>query len=125
MHATDLRNSDDFPTPGQHDRARVRTILVECKMRAAAVVVVHIRREDATEMTFVADYYVVEALAAKRTDHAFDICILPRRSRRADHPGDSHRIDLLAKVQALRGIAIAQQIARSSIPWKRFGYLSR
>jgi putative transposase len=38
---------------------------------------------------------------------------------------DSHCIDLLAKVSAIRGIAIAQQIARRSVPWERFSYLSR
>jgi hypothetical protein len=44
-------------------------------MRAAAVVVVRIRGEDAMQMALVEDYYVAEALAAKRTDDAFDICI--------------------------------------------------
>jgi hypothetical protein len=40
-------------------------------------------------------------------------------------PPDSHRIDLPAEVLAIRGIAIAQQIARRSVRWERFGYLSR
>ena len=40
-------------------------------MRAAAVVVVRVRKENATEMAFVADYDVIEALTANRTDHAF------------------------------------------------------
>ena len=47
-------------------------------MRAAAVVVVRIRGEDATQMALVADYDVVEALTAKRTDHSLDLCVLPR-----------------------------------------------
>jgi hypothetical protein len=70
-------------------------------------------------MALVADYNVVEALTAKRTD----VRILPRRSRRAGNLGDSHRIDLLAEVLAIRGLAIAQQLAW--IPRDRFGYLTR
>jgi hypothetical protein len=68
-------------------------------------------------MALVEDYDMVQALTAKRTDHALHICILPRRSCRADNLGDPYRIDLLAEVLALRGIAVAQQIARSSLPW--------
>ena len=44
---------------------------------------------------------------------------------RTDKLGDSRRLDLLAKVLAIRGIAITQQIAWSSVPRERFGYLSR
>jgi len=47
-------------------------------MRAAAVVVVRIRGEDATQMALVEDHDVVETLAANRTDYAFNIWILPR-----------------------------------------------
>ena len=46
-------------------------------MGAAAVVVVRIRGQDATQMALVEDYDVVEALTANRTDHAFDVCVLP------------------------------------------------
>jgi hypothetical protein len=57
-------------------------------MRAAAVVVVRIRGEDAMQMALVEDYYVAEALAAKRTDDAFDICISAKMIARADNVGD-------------------------------------
>jgi hypothetical protein len=43
MQAIDLREGDDSSGPERHDRVRVRTILIEGKMRAAAVVVVGIR----------------------------------------------------------------------------------
>ena len=47
MQAADLRDRDHLSDPGWHDRARVRTILVERKMRTGALVVVDIRGQDA------------------------------------------------------------------------------
>ena len=47
-------------------------------MRAGAFVVVDLRRHDAAQMTLVEDHEVIQILAPYRTDHAFDISVLPR-----------------------------------------------
>jgi len=47
-------------------------------MGAPLVVVVDIGGEDAAQMALVEDHDVIQALAAKRTDYAFNIWILPR-----------------------------------------------
>ena len=42
MQPTDLRDGDDSAVPRRLDRTRMRTVLVERKMRPGTVVIVHI-----------------------------------------------------------------------------------
>ena len=73
MHASGLRDGDHLSDPTWHDRARVRAILVERRMRGGALVVVDTRGQDATQMPPVEDHDVIETLAANRTNHALDM----------------------------------------------------
>src|SRR5713101_4233377 len=75
-------------------------------------------------MTLVEDHDVIQALAPDRTDHALDASVLPRRAWGRDDFCDPHRSDSPAEVLPIRGVTVAQQIARSSVPRKRFGYLA-
>jgi hypothetical protein len=77
MQAGDLRDRDGSSELAWHDRACVGAILVERKMSTGALVIVDIRGEDAAQMALVEDHDVVETFAANRTDHAFDLCVLP------------------------------------------------
>ena len=47
-------------------------------MRAAAVIVVEVRGHEAAQMALIKDHDVIQTLAANRTDHALDVCVLPR-----------------------------------------------
>jgi hypothetical protein len=76
-------------------------------------------------MALVEDHDVIQALAANRADHALDVRVLPGGSRRRDDLLDPYRFDRIAEVGAIRCIAIAQQIERSSVPRKGFGYVAR
>ena len=125
MQAADLRDGDDAPDPALAGSGRVRAILVECEMRPRSAMVFDVVRKDTTQMALVEDYDVVEAVATDRTVHALDVRVLPRRVGRRDDFRDSHRFDPAAEVPAIRGIAIAKQIARSSVPRERLGYLTR
>ena len=78
MQAIDLWNGDDSSDPARHDGARVGAIFVERKMRAAAVIVIEVRGHEAAQMALIKDHYVIQTLAANRTDHALDVCVLPR-----------------------------------------------
>ena len=64
MQAADLRDGDHLSDPARHDRARVQTILVERKMRAGALVILHVLGQDAAQMAFVKDHDVIQTLAA-------------------------------------------------------------
>ncbi len=50
MQATDLRDGDGSSDSGRLDWARVRTILVERKMRASALVIVDVRGKNSAQM---------------------------------------------------------------------------
>ena len=75
-------------------------------------------------MALVEDDDVIQTLAVNRAYNSLDESVLPRSSRHADNLGDSHSLDSVTKIGAVRRVMVAQQIARSSVPWKRFGYLA-
>jgi hypothetical protein len=76
-------------------------------------------------MTLVEDHDVIQTLAANRTDDTLDESVLPRTAWRGDDFSDPHRIDSPAEFRAVRGVAIAQDIARRSTPGERFSYLTQ
>ena len=78
MQAADFRDGDHFSDLAWHDRAGVRAILVERKMRAASLVIVDVGGQGAAQMALTEDHDVIQALAANRTDHALDVSVLPR-----------------------------------------------
>jgi len=123
VRTTDLRDGDDSADPRRLDGARVRTILVERKMRPGAVVIIHVGREDAAQMALVEDDDMVQAFPPDRTDDPLDVGVLPRRAWRRDDLGDPQRLNLVANLEAIRGIAVAQQVARRTVPRERFGHL--
>ena len=94
-------------------------------MRPSPVVIVHVTGKDAAQMALVEDHDVIQTLATDRTDHALDASVLPRRAWGRDDFRDPHRSDSPAEVLAIRGVTVAQQIARSSVPRECFGYLAR
>src|SRR5215831_19931925 len=68
---------------------------------------------------------MVQTFTADRTDHAFDVSSLPRRSRSAEDFFDIHYRDLVAKLLAIDSISISQQISRRGIKRKGFAHLLR
>ena len=78
MQAADFWEGDDSSYSAMLNRAGVRAILIERKMRAGALVVVGVRGQDAAQMALVEDHGVIETLAANRTNHALDVRVLPR-----------------------------------------------
>ena len=78
MQATDLGDGDHLSDLAWHDRTGVGAILVERQMRSSALVIVDLGGQDAAQMTLVEDDYVIQTLAADRTDHALDVIVLPR-----------------------------------------------
>ena len=97
MQAADLSNGDNLSDPGWHDRARVRTILVERKMSPSSMVVIDIRGQDAAQMALVEDHEVVETFAPDRTDHSLDVGVLPWGAWRCYDFSYAHRLDPFAE----------------------------
>src|SRR6202030_1394488 len=94
-------------------------------MSAGTLVIVDVRGEDAAQMALVEDHDVIQTLAANRADHALDVRVLPGGACCRGHFSDSHRRDPVAEDRAVRGVAVAQQKARSCLPRERFNYLLR
>lgn len=68
---------------------------------------------------------MVQTFAANRTDHAFHVSPLPRRSRRAENFFDVHDFDSRAEFIAIDAIPISQQVFQGTIERKCFELLCR
>src|SRR5262245_5968093 len=68
---------------------------------------------------------MVQTFTANRTDDAFDVSLLPRRSRSAEHFFDIHYRDLVVELLAIDPISISQKISRRGIKRKGFEHLLR
>jgi hypothetical protein len=67
--------------PASLDRSRQRRIFVQRQMRTRLIVIGKIRGQDRTQMLLAEDENVIQTVAPKRSNEAFDVWILPRRSR--------------------------------------------
>src|SRR5262245_11479778 len=79
MQSAHLGKGDHLTLLRRVDRARVRTIHLQRKMCAPAVVVCQVPLEDAREMPLVEHDEVIQTLTANTADKALHIWILPRR----------------------------------------------
>src|SRR6266849_1054063 len=125
MQAADFRDSDHLSDLAWHNRAGVGAILAERKMRASSLVIVDVGGQRAAQMALTEDHDMIQALAANRTYDALDVGVLPGRTWRGSDFHDPHRLDPVAELRAVRRVAIAKQVARSSVPRECFSYLAR
>src|SRR5262249_34853922 len=68
---------------------------------------------------------MIETLSANRSDYAFGVWILKRRSRRSDHFFDLHSFNSEAKLFPVDLISISKQVAWRRIFRKCFDHLPR
>ena len=66
-------------------------------MRAASVVVLKVCRQHTAQVLLIEDDDVIETFAADLANDAFNIGVLPWRSRRGDDLLDGHRLDTIAE----------------------------
>jgi hypothetical protein len=97
VQATDLRERDNLAGSGWMYRAALGTIFAERKVRSRLVVILNVGRQYAAQVTLIEDDDVIETLAADRADDAFDVGVLPRRSRCRNDLSDSHRLEAIAE----------------------------
>ena len=97
VQAADLWEGDNVAGRGRLHRPGLGAIFVDREMRAASVVVLKGCRQHTAEVVLIEDDDVVETFAADRANDAFDIGVLPRRSRRGDDLFDGHRLNTIAE----------------------------
>src|SRR5467141_4126159 len=123
VESADLRQGKDASLRGWLNGARLGSILLECEMRAGAVVVAEVAAQTTTEVSLIQDDHVVEELAADGADHAFDEGILPGRTGRRENLGDEHALHPSPKLAAVDAVAIAEEIARRRVIGERLDEL--
>ena len=85
----------------------------------ASVVVEEVVAQQATQVVLVQHDDVVEALAAQGPDEAFHVRILPRGPRRRLDFVDPHGLGSAREHDPVHRIAVAQEVARGSLPGER------
>lgn len=106
VQPADVRDGANLAERRRLDLARQGGVAVERQMRAAVVVVVEIRDQDALQMVFAQHDDVIEALATDRADEPLDVGILPRRARGANHFFDAEAGDSFPECVAINTVAI-------------------
>jgi len=125
MQTTDLWNSDDAAGAGGFDLSLDRRISVQRQVGSGIQVVLKVGLQDAPQVSFVDHDDVIEALPTDRTDEAFAIGILPRRSWSDEYFLDAHILDAVLEHIAADAIAMTNQESRHLIEWERFNDLLR
>ena len=97
VQTVDLWEGDNCASRGWLYGPRLGAILAEREMRAASVVVFKVCRQHTAQVPLIEDDDVIETFATDRANDAFDIGVLPRRSRRGDDLLDGHRLDTIAE----------------------------
>lgn len=87
------------------------------------MVVGDVSGERAPEMRLVEDDDVIETFAANRSDHAFDVRVLPRTRARRDDFTDAHAGDATLEQVAIDGVSIPQQPEWGGVLGKRLDEL--
>lgn len=97
VQAADLWERDNVAGRGRLHAPGLGAILSEREMCSALVVVFKVCQQYAAQVTLIEDDDVIETFATDRANDAFDIGVLPRRSRRGDDLLDSHRLNTVAE----------------------------
>jgi hypothetical protein len=104
--------------------AMERGILGQGPVSPEAVVVVGICAQDPAQVGFAQDHDMVQAFSSDRADKAFDMSVLPRRSRCRWSVADTHGRETSGYWMAVRGVSIPDEISRRLFPGEGLGDLA-
>src|SRR4029450_4205092 len=107
------------------DWPRHRTIHLQPPVRAPAMIILEVFRQEPLEMSLVQDDHVIQAFAANTPDQPLDIRILPRTPRADDHLFDPYVLHPLPKRDSVDVVPIPQEIPWRFMPRKGFHDLLR
>jgi hypothetical protein len=115
MKPADFGPCHDPTGARRFDRACLRRVLAERKVRARALVIRDVGAKHASEMSLLGDDDVVQTLAADRPDDAFDVRILPGRARGAADGGEAERLDGAAERRIEGRVAVVEEESDGAI----------
>src|SRR6202022_991003 len=85
-------------------------------MRTYLIVVLHVRQQDVTKMSFASHDDMIDAFPSDRTDQSFSICVLPRGTRRCRSVANAHRSKSTDKDLTIGPVPVTNEIAGSLFP---------
>src|SRR5258705_10230044 len=94
-------------------------------MRAHLIVVIHVRMQRVTKMSFAQNKDMINAFQPDRTDRPFTISVLPRRSRRGWPIPNAHRPTAADEDFTVDGVAVTNDVSRRYFPTIGLGELVR
>jgi hypothetical protein len=77
------------------------------------VIVTKIALQQSPNVPFIQNHNVVQTLPSNRANQPLGKCVLPRTPRCSDNLLDSERLDSTAKLIAIAGVAVTDQVPRS------------
>jgi hypothetical protein len=113
METTDLAERNDRSGGYFGDGSMVRRVFVQTEMRSAAMIVLTVGLENASQMRLVQDDHVVETLSSNGADQAFHVRVLPGARRRGDDFADAQTSQSSVEHIAVDGVAISRLEVRA------------
>jgi hypothetical protein len=107
MQTTHFRQLPDRPQFGWLNRPRVGGIHVKGPVNSPAMIIVHIRLEQAPQMPLVQHNHFIQALSANAANDPFAVGILSRIPWGNEHFFDAHVADALLKMVTVDGVSIS------------------
>ena len=115
MEAADFRKRDHRTLGDRLYGSWRRRVFRQRQMGPGTMIIGQVPRKRAPEMRFIQDDHVIETLAPKGSDQAFDIGILPRTRGARNDLADAHAGDPTPELVSIDGIAIPQEPARGGV----------
>src|SRR5712664_820085 len=103
-----LREFHDPARLGELDGPDVRRILVEREMRASPVIVGEVAGQDAAQVAFAKNEYMIQTLAPDGADEPLREGVLPWAVRRREDFTDAHALHALPEHVTIDRVAIAE-----------------
>src|SRR5262245_17767039 len=104
--------------------AMERGVLGQGSMGSLLVVVARIGGQDPAQVAFAQDYDVVQTFSPDRADEAFDVSVLPGRSRCRWSVADAHGREASCYGMTVRGVPVANEVPGRLLPGKGLGDLA-
>ena len=112
-------NASDGLNGARHGR-----VLVQREVGPRIIVIRHVRKEHVAQMPLAKHDDMIETLPSDRTDQAFAVSILPRRTSGGRLVANAHRAETSFENVAIGAIAVADEISWRLFPTTGFSELA-
>ena len=119
VEPADFWSHHDATRADSLDAAGLGCVFAERQVSTGAVVIRQVGSKHVPKVSLVDDNHMVEALATDRTDHAFDVGILPRRTWCRAEGRETERVDGAVERRIEGRVAVVEEISRGRVVRRR------